>query len=75
MKFFAQENSISVKDLEEALLQWRLKSTASKPTEIMSLNQNVKPTVPTFIEQVAKVKQCRNLSTLFLSAFTPGRGW
>ena len=27
MKFFAKENSVSVKDLEEALLQWRLKSS------------------------------------------------
>ena len=52
MKFFAQENAVSVKDLEEALLQWRLKSTASKPTELMSLNQNVKPTAPPFMEQV-----------------------
>ena len=55
MKFFAQENAVSVKDLEEALLQWRLKSTASKPTELMSLNQNVKPTAPPFKEQVFNI--------------------
>ena len=33
MKFFAKENSVSVKDLEEALLQWRLKSSkTSEPS-------------------------------------------
>jgi hypothetical protein len=53
LKFFAKENSVSVRELEEALLQWRLNST--KTAEV-SFNQAVQPSVPNFIEQVSEKK-------------------
>jgi hypothetical protein len=49
MRFFAKENSVSIKDLEEALLQWRLKSTSTSKTPETPLHPSV---IPTFMEQV-----------------------
>jgi hypothetical protein len=69
MKYFARENSISVKDLEEAVLQWRLKSTAAKTTDTTSLNnQSVQPTIPPFMEQVSQTNvRCTNVSWAYVS--------